>query len=203
MNSCYANLAASKARYREKLNRKSEHITELGAEVSSLQEKYGKAQEDCSALDKECVELQSHNDAISKELEELRVQFAGVVDAATKLADELALTDAKLFDQALVVRDLHNELVFERSKSQEYKDAAANADKRFNRLRGEGKLNVKMFNHLHATSRCVMEGNLGHWNAWIRSVILILGGIAWILILSHILASGEEARAYFGFVIIN
>ncbi|GJS42335.1 hypothetical protein Tco_0567378 [Tanacetum coccineum] len=137
MNSHYANLVASKARYWEKLNRKSERITELDVEVSSLHGKYGKAQEDCRALDKEYVELRSRNDAISKELEELRVQFTGVVDAATKSSDELALTDAKLSDQALVLRDLQNKLGLERSKSQEYKDAAANAEERFNRLKGE------------------------------------------------------------------
>nr|GEV86853.1 retrovirus-related Pol polyprotein from transposon TNT 1-94 [Tanacetum cinerariifolium] len=39
------------------------------------------------------------------------------------------------------------------------------------------KLNVKMFNHLYATSRCVMEGNLGRWNTWLRSVILVPSNI--------------------------
>ncbi|GKE43064.1 hypothetical protein Tco_1470348, partial [Tanacetum coccineum] len=44
--------------------------------------------------------------------------------SSVKLTDELVQTDAKLSDQALVVRNLQNELALERTKSQGYKDAA-------------------------------------------------------------------------------
>ncbi|GKC09625.1 hypothetical protein Tco_1001235 [Tanacetum coccineum] len=99
------------------LNRKSECITELRAEVSSLEEKYDKVQEDCSALDKESRELRSRNDALSKELKRLKVQLADAESTAARSADELARTDAKLSDQALVMIGLQDELAHERSKS--------------------------------------------------------------------------------------
>ncbi|GJZ06578.1 hypothetical protein Tco_0540371 [Tanacetum coccineum] len=92
-------------------------ITELRAEVSSLEEKYDKVQEDCSALYKESRELRSRNDALSKELKRLKVQLADAESTAARSADELARTDAKLSDQALVVIGLQDELAHERSKS--------------------------------------------------------------------------------------
>ncbi|GKD60868.1 hypothetical protein Tco_1298377, partial [Tanacetum coccineum] len=41
---------------------------------------------------------------------------------ALGLSDELSKTDAKLSDQALIMRDLQNQLALEKAKSQEYKD---------------------------------------------------------------------------------
>ncbi|GKB97630.1 hypothetical protein Tco_0983767 [Tanacetum coccineum] len=43
---------------------------------------------------------------------------------SASLSEELTQTDAKLSEQALTVRDLQNELVLEKFKSQEYKDVA-------------------------------------------------------------------------------
>ncbi|GJW36856.1 hypothetical protein Tco_0059776, partial [Tanacetum coccineum] len=87
LNSHYAALTASKARSQDKLKHMSKCIAELHAEVSSLEEKYGKVQEDRDVDD------------------------AGGTSA--KLADELAQTDAKLYDQALIVRDLEDKLIRE------------------------------------------------------------------------------------------
>ncbi|GJX64918.1 hypothetical protein Tco_0299261, partial [Tanacetum coccineum] len=70
-------------------------------------------------------------------LEEKYDKLADAEFATARSSDELALTDAKLSDQALVVRDLHNELALERSKSQEYRDATADVKDRLNSLRGE------------------------------------------------------------------
>ncbi|GJY81120.1 hypothetical protein Tco_0493871 [Tanacetum coccineum] len=70
-------------------------------------------------------------------LEEKYDKLADAEFAAARSSDELAQTDAKLSDQTLVIRDLQNELAFERSKSQEYKDAAADAEDHLNSLRGE------------------------------------------------------------------
>ncbi|GKD54903.1 hypothetical protein Tco_1288290, partial [Tanacetum coccineum] len=51
-------------------------------------------------------------------------QLADAKASSGRLTDELSRTNAKLSDQALIVRNLQNELVLERSKSQEYKDVA-------------------------------------------------------------------------------
>ncbi|GJQ91224.1 retrovirus-related pol polyprotein from transposon TNT 1-94 [Tanacetum coccineum] len=53
-----------------------------------------------------------------------QAQLADAKASSGRLTDELSRTNAKLSDQALIVRNLQNELVLERSKSQEYKDVA-------------------------------------------------------------------------------
>ncbi|GJV62608.1 hypothetical protein Tco_1473436 [Tanacetum coccineum] len=105
--------------------------------VSTLEEKYDKVQQDWSALDQENKELQSLNDASSEEFKKLKVQLADVEAIVARSSDELARTDAKLSDHALVVRDLQNELTFERSKSKEYKDAVVVVDHCFDVLKDE------------------------------------------------------------------
>ncbi|GJX17885.1 hypothetical protein Tco_0218717, partial [Tanacetum coccineum] len=56
---------------------------------------------------------------------------------SAKLLDELAQTDAKLYDQALIVRDLEDKLIHERSMSQGYLDAVVAVEHRFASLRDE------------------------------------------------------------------
>ncbi|GJX62493.1 hypothetical protein Tco_0295393 [Tanacetum coccineum] len=68
-------------------------------------------------------ELRSQRDAASEEVRKLQSQLTDARTTFASLSEELTRTDAKLLEQALTVRDLHNELVLEKSKSQEYKDA--------------------------------------------------------------------------------
>ncbi|GJT11806.1 hypothetical protein Tco_0858848 [Tanacetum coccineum] len=56
----------------------------------------------------------------------------------TSLDKELTQTDAKLSEQALTVRDLHNELVLEKSKSQEYKDVMGGLREEVTQFVGSG-----------------------------------------------------------------
>ncbi|GKC51354.1 hypothetical protein Tco_1074099 [Tanacetum coccineum] len=93
LNSRYANLVSSKAHLQEKFDKKKGDVKLLRSDVTSLDSKLENLQRDYDALGQENRELQ-----------------------------ELTRTDAKLSEQALTVRDLQNELVLEKSKSQEYKD---------------------------------------------------------------------------------
>ncbi|GKE50990.1 hypothetical protein Tco_1486146 [Tanacetum coccineum] len=77
--------------------------------------------------------MRSFRDASSDKVKRLRDQLA----KAKVTADELARTDVKLSDQALVIRDLENELALEKSESQKYRDITATAEQRFNDLRSE------------------------------------------------------------------
>ncbi|GJW77883.1 hypothetical protein Tco_0139565 [Tanacetum coccineum] len=56
---------------------------------------------------------------------------------AARSSNELARTDAKLSDLALIVRDLENDLAFERSKYQRYRDASTTAEHCFDDLRSK------------------------------------------------------------------
>ncbi|GJU08379.1 hypothetical protein Tco_1124809 [Tanacetum coccineum] len=112
LNTRYTNLVASKARTQEKLKRKSGYVKDLRSEVTTLDKKLERAQRDYSVLDQENKEL--------------------------RLTDELARTDAKISDQALVVRNLQNELALERSKSQEYKEVADGLRAEATRFFGSG-----------------------------------------------------------------
>ncbi|GJS13020.1 hypothetical protein Tco_0407492 [Tanacetum coccineum] len=94
LNSCYANLVSSKAH---------------------LQEKFDKKKGDVKLL-------RSERDAASEEVRKLRSQLTDAKTTFASLSEELTQTDAKLSEQALTVRDLQNELVPEKSKSQGYKD---------------------------------------------------------------------------------
>ncbi|GJY85002.1 hypothetical protein Tco_0499028 [Tanacetum coccineum] len=95
LNSRYANLVSSKAYLQEKFDKKKGDVKLLRSEVTSL--------------DSKLENLQRGYDALGQENRELQ---------------ELTQTNAKLSEQALTVRDLQNELVLEKSKSQEYKDVA-------------------------------------------------------------------------------
>ncbi|GKE02357.1 hypothetical protein Tco_1390340, partial [Tanacetum coccineum] len=102
LNSRYTDLVAFRVPLQEKLNQKKGDVKVLCLEVTSLDNKLKKVQMVCDALGLENRELRSQRDVASEE--------------------ELVRTDAKLSEQALIVRDLHNELALERSKSQGYKD---------------------------------------------------------------------------------
>ncbi|GJY49445.1 hypothetical protein Tco_0439401 [Tanacetum coccineum] len=95
LNSRYANLVSSKAYLQEKLDKKK------WDEKIALSER----------------------DAASEEVKKLQSQLTDAKTTSASLSEELTQTDAKLSEQALTVRDLQNELVLEKSKSQGYKDA--------------------------------------------------------------------------------
>ncbi|GKC92483.1 hypothetical protein Tco_1157925 [Tanacetum coccineum] len=86
MNSRNTAFVASKARLREKLKNKVQCISKLRSEISTLEEKY------------------------DKEFKRLEVHLADAEFTVARSLDELAWTDAKLSDQALVVRVLQNDL---------------------------------------------------------------------------------------------
>ncbi|GKD94866.1 hypothetical protein Tco_1374703, partial [Tanacetum coccineum] len=80
-------------------------------------------QKDYDTLVQENRELRSQKDVASDKVKELQTELTDARVASIGLLGELSQTDAKLSDQALVVRDLQNQLVLERAKSQGYKDA--------------------------------------------------------------------------------
>ncbi|GKB51282.1 hypothetical protein Tco_0902035, partial [Tanacetum coccineum] len=67
-------------------------------------------------------ELRSQKNAASDKVKELQTELTDARVANIGLSEELSQTEAKLYDQALVVRDLHNQLALEKAKSQGYKD---------------------------------------------------------------------------------
>ncbi|GKB92053.1 hypothetical protein Tco_0964325 [Tanacetum coccineum] len=81
-----------------------------------LQEKFDKKKGDVKLLRLE-------RDAASKDVRKLQSQLTDAKTTSASLSEELTRTDAKLSEQALTVRDMQNELVMKKSKSQEYKDA--------------------------------------------------------------------------------
>ncbi|GKA45454.1 hypothetical protein Tco_0738250 [Tanacetum coccineum] len=83
-------------RLQEKFDRKAGYVKFLRSELTTLDGKLKRMQKDCDALGQENREL--------------------------RLSEELSHTKAKLYDQALVVRDFHNQLALEKAKSQGYKD---------------------------------------------------------------------------------
>nr|GEX72272.1 hypothetical protein [Tanacetum cinerariifolium] len=114
-NTRYTNLVASKARTKEELKRKSGYVKDL--------------------RDKE---LCSQNDVSSEELKSLQAQLTDAKASSERLTDKLARTDAKLFDRALVVRNLLFKLSLERSKSRECKDVADGLRAEVSRFVGSG-----------------------------------------------------------------
>ncbi|GKB17487.1 hypothetical protein Tco_0851410 [Tanacetum coccineum] len=62
---------------------------------------------------KENSELRSQKDVTSDKVKELYTKLTDAKVASIGLSEELSQTDAKLSDQALVMRDLHNQLVLE------------------------------------------------------------------------------------------
>ncbi|GKA31229.1 hypothetical protein Tco_0717534 [Tanacetum coccineum] len=92
------------------------HGMELNTRYTNLVESMARTKEKLKRKSGYVKELRS------KELKSLEVQLADAMASSGKLTDELARTDVKLFDQALVVINLRNELALEKCKSQEYKD---------------------------------------------------------------------------------
>nr|GEV35572.1 hypothetical protein [Tanacetum cinerariifolium] len=117
LNSHYTNLVSSRAHLQKKLDKKKGDVELFRS--SKLENLQG----DCDALGQENRELRSQRDAACEEVRKLRFQLTDAKTTSTSLSEELTLTDAKLSEQALTIRDLQNELVSERSKSQGYKDA--------------------------------------------------------------------------------
>ncbi|GJR80586.1 hypothetical protein Tco_0151371 [Tanacetum coccineum] len=82
-------------------------------------------------------ELHSLRDTSSEEVRKLKVHLTEVKVVAARSSDKLACIDAKLSDQALVMRSLQNDLAFARSRSQEYKDVVVAVEHHFDDVRGE------------------------------------------------------------------
>ncbi|GJY22420.1 hypothetical protein Tco_0396078 [Tanacetum coccineum] len=100
--------------YNRALDHLNNHYSNLVNCKSRTQEK----------LDRKTKELHSQNDALSEEVKRLQSQLANAKDFTMGLSDELAWTDVKLADYALVVRDLQNELALERLLSSDEFHAA-------------------------------------------------------------------------------
>ncbi|GKA91536.1 hypothetical protein Tco_0813406 [Tanacetum coccineum] len=124
LNSRYTNLVSSKALLQEKLDQKKGDVRLLRSEVTYLYDKLKKLQRDYDALGQENRELCSQRDAAFEEVKKLQSKLTNAKAAFVGLMEELTQTNAKLSEQALTVRDLHNELSLERSKSQGYKNSA-------------------------------------------------------------------------------
>ncbi|GJY87313.1 hypothetical protein Tco_0501941, partial [Tanacetum coccineum] len=103
LNSRYTNLVSSKAHLQEKLDKKKGGVKLLRSEENR--------------------ELHSQRDDAFEEVKKLQSQLTKAKTTSASLSEELTQTDAKLSKQALIVRDLQNELVLEKSKSQGYKDS--------------------------------------------------------------------------------
>ncbi|GJZ64874.1 hypothetical protein Tco_0621570 [Tanacetum coccineum] len=99
------------------------YVKVLRSEVTTLDGKLERMQKDCAALGQENRELCSKKDAASEKVKELQTELTDARVVSIGLSEEFSQTDAKLSDQALVVRDLQNELALEKAKSQGYKDA--------------------------------------------------------------------------------
>ncbi|GJX48985.1 hypothetical protein Tco_0275830 [Tanacetum coccineum] len=110
-------------RVNEKLDQKKRDVKLLRSEVTSLDDKLEKLQGDYDTLGQENRELCFQRDVSSKEVNKLHSQLTDAKAASVGLTEELTRIDAKLSEQALTVKDLHNELALEKSKSQGYKDA--------------------------------------------------------------------------------
>ncbi|GKA50195.1 hypothetical protein Tco_0743268, partial [Tanacetum coccineum] len=122
LNSRYTNLVSSRAHLQEMLDKKKGDVKLLHSEVTSLDSKLENLQRGYDALGQENREVRSQRDAASEEVRKLWPQLIDAKTTSASLSEELTQTDAKLSEQALTMRDLHNELVLEKSKSQGYKD---------------------------------------------------------------------------------
>nr|GEZ29012.1 hypothetical protein [Tanacetum cinerariifolium] len=78
-------------------------LSELQSEISTLEKENERVEQDWSALD--------------QDNKKLRDQLVEAKASTARSLDELARTDAKLSEQALVVRGLENDLAIEISKS--------------------------------------------------------------------------------------
>ncbi|GJU77233.1 hypothetical protein Tco_1274303 [Tanacetum coccineum] len=138
LNSRYTNLVSSSAHLQEKLDKKKMDVKLLCSKVTSLDNKLENLQRGCDALGQE-------NRDLSKELTQ---------------------TDGKLLEQALTVRDLQNELVLEKSKSQGYKDAMDGLREKVTQFVGSGveSLVRKLLssNDFHAALACVASLDINY-----------------------------------------
>ncbi|GJX11134.1 hypothetical protein Tco_0200993 [Tanacetum coccineum] len=122
LNSRYTGLVTARNHLQEKFVQKAGYVKVLCSEVTTLDGKLERMQKDCDALVQENSEMRSQKDVASDKVKELYTKLTDARVASIGLSEELSHTDAKLSDQALVVRDLHNQLVLEKAKSQGYKD---------------------------------------------------------------------------------
>ncbi|GJR86008.1 gypsy type transposase [Tanacetum coccineum] len=122
----------------EKFDRKAGYVKVLRSEVTTLDGKLERMQKDCDALGQENRELCSQKDVASKKVKELQTELTDVRVVSIGLSEEFSQTDAKLSDQALIVRDLQNELALEKAKSQGYKDAVDGFREEVTRFFGSG-----------------------------------------------------------------
>ncbi|GJU16794.1 hypothetical protein Tco_1144760 [Tanacetum coccineum] len=106
------------------------HRTELNNRYSYLVNRKSRTQKKLDRKTKYVNELRSEVPTLDEKLEK--------VQGDCRLSDELAQTDVKLANYALVVRDLQNELALERSKSQEYKDVAEGFRTKITQFVGSG-----------------------------------------------------------------
>nr|GEX66639.1 hypothetical protein [Tanacetum cinerariifolium] len=123
LNSRNANLVSSKAHLQEMFDKKKWDVKLLCSEVTSLDNNLENLKKGYDNLGQENRELRSQRDVASEEVRKLQSQLTDAKPTSKSLSEELTQTDAKLSEQALTVRDLQNELVLEKSKSREYKDA--------------------------------------------------------------------------------
>ncbi|GJR48812.1 hypothetical protein Tco_1316915 [Tanacetum coccineum] len=119
LNSRCTGLVTARNRLQEKFDRKVGYVKVLRS--TTLDGKLERMHKDCDALIQE-KRLRSQKDVASDKVKELQTELTDVRVASIGLSEELSQTDAKLSDQTLVVRDLQNELVLEKAKSQGYKD---------------------------------------------------------------------------------
>nr|GEV77203.1 hypothetical protein [Tanacetum cinerariifolium] len=110
--SMYTSRMTSNSCLQDKVKFKRDQLVELRFEFSNLKEKHEK-------------------------VGKLRDQLVEIEVVAARLTDELARTDSKLSEQALVMRDLENKLTFKESDSQRYWETASIARQHFNDLRNE------------------------------------------------------------------
>ncbi|GJX97286.1 hypothetical protein Tco_0353084 [Tanacetum coccineum] len=106
----------------DKLDKKKWDVKLLRLEVTSLDSKLKDLQRGYDALGQENRELRSQRDVAFEEVKKLQSQLTDAKTTSASLSEELTQTNAKLSEQDLTERDLQNELVLEKSKSQRYKD---------------------------------------------------------------------------------
>ncbi|GJU63006.1 hypothetical protein Tco_1244841 [Tanacetum coccineum] len=104
-----------------KFDQKAGYVKVLRSEVANLDGKLERMQKDYDTLGLENRELRSQKDAAFDKVKELQTELTDA-RVALGLSKELSKTDAMLYNQALVVRDLQNQLAIEKAKSQRYKD---------------------------------------------------------------------------------
>nr|GEU56883.1 hypothetical protein [Tanacetum cinerariifolium] len=142
LNSRYTGLVIARNRLQEKFDRKAGYVKVLCLEVTTLDGKLEMMQNDCDALGQENSEMRSQKDVASDKVKELHTELTEARVASIGFSEELSKTDAKLSDQALVVRDFHNQLALEKAKSQGYKDAVNGLREEVTQFVGSGVENL-------------------------------------------------------------